>query len=75
MAFELNLDALPEGKKKSTKTKPALELSALMPLRRDFAFVVGAEVAAGAKLRSKASGGVTQEDCLKPLLRRPIKQA
>lgn len=51
VAFELNLDALPEGKRKSTKTRPALELSALMPLSRDFAFVVGAEVAAGDLIR------------------------
>ncbi|MDO8802608.1 phenylalanine--tRNA ligase subunit beta [Phenylobacterium sp.] len=51
VAFELNLDALPEGKRKSTKTRPALELSALMPLSRDFAFVVGAEVAAGDLVR------------------------
>ncbi|MFZ3004638.1 MAG: phenylalanine--tRNA ligase subunit beta [Phenylobacterium sp.] len=51
VAFELNLDALPEGKRKATKTKPALELSALMPLSRDFAFVVGAEVAAGDLVR------------------------
>ncbi|CAN5903279.1 phenylalanine--tRNA ligase subunit beta [soil metagenome] len=51
VAFELNLDALPEGKKKATKSRPALELSALMPLSRDFAFVVGADVAAGDLVR------------------------
>ncbi|MBP8248191.1 MAG: phenylalanine--tRNA ligase subunit beta [Phenylobacterium sp.] len=51
VAFELNLDALPEGKKKATKTKPALESSPLMPLSRDFAFVVAAEVAAGDLVR------------------------
>ncbi|MBP7650970.1 MAG: phenylalanine--tRNA ligase subunit beta [Phenylobacterium sp.] len=51
VAFELNLDALPEGKKKATKTKPALEISPLMPLSRDFAFVVGADVAAGDLVR------------------------
>lgn len=47
LGFELVLDALPEPKKKATKTKPALELSALMPLSRDFAFLVAEEVAAG----------------------------
>jgi phenylalanyl-tRNA synthetase beta chain len=47
LAFELVLDNLPEPKKKATKTKPALELSPLMPLSRDFAFVVAEEVAAG----------------------------
>ena len=51
MAFELNLDAIPEGKKKSTKTKPALESSALMPLSRDFAFLVAAETPAGELVR------------------------
>ena len=46
LAFELIVDALPEQKKKATKTKPALELSPLMPLSRDFAFVVEGGVAA-----------------------------
>jgi phenylalanyl-tRNA synthetase beta chain len=45
--FEINLDVLPEPKRKATKTKPALELSALMPLSRDFAFLVEDKVAAG----------------------------
>lgn len=50
-AFELNLDALPEPKRKAVKTKPALELSALMPLSRDFAFVVAADTPAGELVR------------------------
>jgi phenylalanyl-tRNA synthetase beta chain len=50
-AFELNLDALPEPKRKAIKTKPALELSPLMPLTRDFAFVVAADVPAGELVR------------------------
>jgi phenylalanyl-tRNA synthetase beta chain len=50
-AFELNLDALPEPKKKAIKTRSALELSPLMPLSRDFAFVVGVEVPAGELVR------------------------
>jgi len=49
--FELNLEALPEPKKKAVKTKAALELSPLMPLSRDFAFVVGAETPAGELVR------------------------
>jgi phenylalanyl-tRNA synthetase beta chain len=49
--FELNLDALPEPKKKAIKTRPPLELSPLMPLTRDFAFVVGAGVPAGDLVR------------------------
>ena len=39
-AFEIWLDAIPEPKRKAAKTKPALALSPLMPLTRDFAFVV-----------------------------------
>lgn len=39
-AFELKLDAVPEPKRRGgSKTRPALALSPLMPLRRDFAFV------------------------------------
>jgi phenylalanyl-tRNA synthetase beta chain len=51
LAFELNLEAIPEPKKKAVKTKPALDLSTLMPLRRDFAFVVSRETAAGEVVR------------------------
>ncbi len=51
-AFEIDLDALPEPKKKATKTKPALDLSALMPLSRDFAFVVDKAVTAAVILRA-----------------------
>jgi len=51
LAFEVNLDAIPEPKKKGVKTKAALELSPLMPLRRDFAFLVGADTPAGDLIR------------------------
>lgn len=54
LGFELILDNVPEPKKKSTKTKPALELSALMPLSRDFAFVVDEAVAAGDLIKAVA---------------------
>jgi phenylalanyl-tRNA synthetase beta chain len=47
VAFELNLDALPPPKAKPTKMKPKLNLPDFQPLTRDFAFVVGREVAAG----------------------------
>ncbi len=47
VGFELNLEALPEPKRKGVKTRPAVALSSLMPLRRDFAFVVAAGVVAG----------------------------
>lgn len=54
LAFELIVDAIPEPKKKAAKTKPALELSALMPLSRDFAFVVAETAAAGDLTRAVA---------------------
>jgi phenylalanyl-tRNA synthetase beta chain len=50
--FEIWLEAIPEGKRKAIKTKPALELSPFMPLSRDFAFVVEAGVAAGDLVRA-----------------------
>jgi phenylalanyl-tRNA synthetase beta chain len=51
LAFELDLGALPEPKKKATKTRPALSLSPLMPLTRDFAFLVDAKTPAGDLVR------------------------
>lgn len=51
-AFEIDLDALPEPRRKATRTKPALDLSALMPLSRDFAFVVDRSVAAGTIIKA-----------------------
>jgi phenylalanyl-tRNA synthetase beta chain len=51
LAFELDLGAIPEPKKKPTKTKPALVLSPLMPLTRDFAFLVAADTPAGEVVR------------------------
>jgi phenylalanyl-tRNA synthetase beta chain len=51
LAFELDLGAIPEPKKKPTKTKPALTLSPLMPLSRDFAFLVAADTPAGELVR------------------------
>lgn len=54
LAFEITLDAIPEPKKKATKGRPALNASALMPLTRDFAFVVAETVAAGDLTRAAA---------------------
>ncbi|HEV8163601.1 MAG TPA: phenylalanine--tRNA ligase subunit beta, partial [Actinomycetota bacterium] len=51
LAFEANLDAIPEPKRKGAKTRPALELSTLMPLTRDFAFLVDADTPAGDLVR------------------------
>ena len=53
--FELWLEAIPEPKRRGgTKSKPALALSPLMPLSRDFAFVVEAGRPAGELVRAVA---------------------
>jgi phenylalanyl-tRNA synthetase beta chain len=52
VAFELDLDAIPEARKKPTKGKPALKLSDLMPVERDFAFVLDRNVPAATLLRA-----------------------
>jgi phenylalanyl-tRNA synthetase beta chain len=51
-AFELDLHAVPEPRRKGTAAKPALKLNDLMPLSRDFAFVVDRNVNAAAILRA-----------------------
>ncbi len=53
--FEIYLDAMPEPKKKATRTKPGLELSPFQVVKRDFAFVVGSEVEAGAIVKAATS--------------------
>jgi|SRR5215217_78545 len=45
--FEIWVEAIPEPKKKPTKSKGSLDLSSLMPLSRDFAFLVDAAKPAG----------------------------
>jgi phenylalanyl-tRNA synthetase beta chain len=51
-ACEIWLEAIPEPKKKAVKTKPPLALSTLMPLTRDFAFVVPRDRPAGDLVRA-----------------------
>ncbi len=51
LAFELNLDAVPEPKRRGVKTKAALDLSSLMPLTRDYAFLVKDDTPAGDLIR------------------------
>ncbi|MEQ1899981.1 MAG: phenylalanine--tRNA ligase subunit beta [Devosia sp.] len=51
-AFELDLDAIPEPRQKAVKSKGALKLSGLMPVSRDFAFLVDRDVTAAALLRA-----------------------
>ena len=50
--FEIILDAIPAPKARPTKVKPKLDLPDLMPLERDFAFIVDASVQAGDILRA-----------------------
>jgi phenylalanyl-tRNA synthetase beta chain len=52
--FEITLEAIPEPKKKSIKTRPAFSPSALMPLTRDFAFLVEKAKAAGDLVKAAA---------------------
>ena len=54
-AFEVWIEAIPEPKKKAVKTRPALALSPLMPLTRDFAFVVDQATPAGDLVRAVQS--------------------
>ncbi len=54
-ALEIWIEAIPEPKRKAVKTKPALTLSPLMPLRRDFAFLVSKTVVAGELTRAALS--------------------
>ncbi len=53
--FEVYLDAMPEPKKKATRTKPPLDLSPFQAVKRDFAFVVGSDVEAGAIVKAATS--------------------
>ncbi|MGE6739738.1 phenylalanine--tRNA ligase subunit beta [Allorhizobium pseudoryzae] len=53
--FEVYLDAMPEPKKKATRTKPALELSPFQMVKRDFAFVVEKAVDAGSIIKAATS--------------------
>ncbi|MEL6113118.1 MAG: phenylalanine--tRNA ligase subunit beta [Pseudomonadota bacterium] len=50
--FEIALDQIPGGKAKATKTRPALALSDLLPLTRDFAFILDEGVAAETLLKA-----------------------
>ncbi len=51
-AFEVDLGAIPSAKPKATKTKPALDAGDLLPLTRDFAFIVDAATPAETLLRA-----------------------
>lgn len=50
--FEVFLDVIPAPKKKPTKTRSALDASELLPLTRDFAFVVDEDIVAETLLKA-----------------------
>ncbi len=54
VAFEVLLDTIPAPKVKRTKTKPALAIPDLQPVRRDFAFIVTKEQSADSVVRAAA---------------------
>ena len=51
-AFEIDLDALPEPRRKPTRTKGAVTLSPFQPVRRDFAFLVDRQIPAASILKA-----------------------
>ena len=55
VGFEVILDRIPDAKARPTRAKPALELSPLQPVTRDFAFIVDRTVKAGDILRAAQS--------------------
>ncbi len=54
VAFEVFLDAVPPERRKG-RARPALAASDLLPVRRDFAFVLGKDVPAGDVVRAAQS--------------------
>lgn len=50
--FEILLDAIPSPRKKSSRSKGALIVSALQPVKRDFAFIMDKSVEAALVLRA-----------------------
>ncbi|GAA0870592.1 phenylalanine--tRNA ligase subunit beta [Brevundimonas basaltis] len=59
LAFEIVLDAVPEPRGKATKARGAASLAPLMPLTRDFAFVVEDGKATGDLVRAIAGADKT----------------
>jgi phenylalanyl-tRNA synthetase beta chain len=51
-AFEVHLDRLPAPKEKKGAARPPLALSPFQPVKRDFAFLVDADVTAAAVIRA-----------------------
>jgi phenylalanyl-tRNA synthetase beta chain len=55
VGFEVILERIPEPKARATRAKPALDLSPLQPVERDFAFLVDRGVKAADVLRAARS--------------------
>jgi phenylalanyl-tRNA synthetase beta chain len=51
-AFEVFLDALPAEKRKATRARPPLAASDLLPVQRDFAFILDERIAAADVVRA-----------------------
>jgi phenylalanyl-tRNA synthetase beta chain len=56
VGFEIRLDDIPAPKLKPTKARAKLDISELMPLQRDFAFVVDRAVKAGDIIKAAQAG-------------------
>ncbi|MEL6948000.1 MAG: phenylalanine--tRNA ligase subunit beta, partial [Pseudomonadota bacterium] len=52
--FEIMLDSIPEPRRKATRSKGALTVSALQPVKRDFAFLLEKSVLSSSVLRAAA---------------------
>ncbi len=55
--FEIFMDALPEPKKKLSKARPPLDVSAYQPVMRDFSFLVDASIPAADLVAAARKGG------------------
>ena len=55
VAFEVFLEALPAERKKKSRTRPGLDATGLLPVRRDFAFALDAAVPASDVVRAAKS--------------------
>jgi len=53
--FEIFIDAIPEPKARATRTRPRLDVSPFQAVKRDFAFIVGKDVAAATVTRAAAA--------------------
>ena len=51
-AFEIDLDAVPESRRRATRSKGALDISNMQPARRDFAFELDRDVPAAQVVRA-----------------------